>query len=144
MPNAIDLLDADHRKVEQMFQQYQAESDRGRKEQLARSICTELTVHTQIEDEIFYPAFRQQARDQDLLKDALHEHDEARQVISQLETQGVQDALVSKLQKMIDHHVQDEREKMFPEARSAGMDLDGLGRQLEQRKQELMEHPTTI
>ncbi|MEJ7929432.1 hemerythrin domain-containing protein [Ramlibacter sp. AN1015] len=140
--DAITLLDDDHKKVEQLFKDFQSETDRGRKEHIVRTICTELTVHTQIEEEIFYPAFRQKVGDKDVADDAVHEHQEAKQLVSKLESQGVKDDMVLELQKLIEHHVQDEREKMFPQSRSAGMDLDALGTRLEQRKQELMEQQT--
>lgn len=140
--DAIALLDADHDKVEQLFQQYRSETDRNRKDHIARTIFLELTVHTQIEEEIFYPAFRQKVGDKAVADDAVHEHQEAKQLISKLESQGIQDDMVAKLQKLIEHHVKDEREKMFPEARNAKMDLDEMGTRLQKRKQELMEQQT--
>jgi iron-sulfur cluster repair protein YtfE (RIC family) len=145
-PDAVDLLDADHKLAQKMFLDYQALCDDGApseaRQKLALKICEDLSVHTQIEEEIFYPAFRQAAGDNELADHAKHEHDEARQLIAQIESQGPQDALVSQLQKSVEHHVKEEREKMFPKARSAGMDLDSLGMQLERRKQELMEQQT--
>ncbi|TFZ03291.1 hemerythrin domain-containing protein [Ramlibacter rhizophilus] len=140
--DAITLLDDDHKKVEQLFQDYEKESDRGRKDHIARTIFAELMVHTQIEEEIYYPAFRQKAKDKEALEDAKHEHQEAKQLIRQMESGGVQDAKMKELKKLIEHHVSDERETMFPESRQAGMDLDELGKRLAQRKHELMEHQT--
>lgn len=138
--DAPTLLDADHKEVEALFEQYKNSTDRGQKEHLARTICTELKVHTQIEEEIFYPAFRAACHDEDLLKDAQNEHDEAKQIIAQIESRGADDALVAKLEKLILHHVKDEREKMFPKSRKSDMDLDGLGARLHRRKLELLEH----
>lgn len=142
--DACTLLDEDHRRVELLFAQYQAAGTNPMlKTQLAHQICQELTVHTQIEDEIFYPAVRQATGDNDMIEEAKHEHDEARQLIAQIEGGRVEDALVAKLQQAVDHHVGEERTEMFPKARQAqGLDLMALAQQLEARKSELMAgHP---
>lgn len=141
--DACTLLDEDHKKVEELFAQYQSGGDSARKSQLAQTICHELTVHTQIEDEIFYPAFRQATGDNQLVDEARHEHDEARQLIDQIQGGQANDALMTRLQQAVQHHVQDERTRMFPEARKAqGLDLMQLAQKLESRKAELMAaHP---
>jgi hemerythrin-like domain-containing protein len=138
--DACTLLDDDHKKVEQLFVQYQsAGADRSRKQQLATSICNELTVHTQIEEEIFYPAVRRAVGDEQLVQEAEHEHQEAKQLIRQIQGSDQDDRLVMELQKAIEHHVGDERTKMFPKARQAkNLDLMALADQLQQRKSELM------
>lgn len=140
--DACTLLDEDHKKVEQLFQQYQS-ADRSRKSQLAQTICHELTVHTQIEDEIFYPAFRQATGDNQLVDEAKHEHEEARQMIAKIEGGQLDDQIMMQLQKAIEHHVGEERREMFPKARKAsGLDLMQLAQRLETRKSELMAaHP---
>jgi iron-sulfur cluster repair protein YtfE (RIC family) len=139
--DACTLLDDDHKKVEQLFMQYQS-ADPARKNQLAQTICHELTVHTQIEDEIFYPAVRKATGDNQLVDEAKREHDEARQLIQQIERQP-SEHLMTALQKAIEHHVSEERSEMFPKARQAsGLDLVQLAQQLEARKSELMAaHP---
>ena len=137
--DACTLLDADHKKVEGLFADYQSAQDPSRKSELAQQICMELTVHATIEEEIFYPAFRAATRDEKLVKESLDEHQEAKDLIAQIEDGDQIDPMMTKLQKAIEHHVNDERTKMFPEARKAkGMDLSGLATQLEARKQELM------
>ena len=140
--DACTLLDEDHKKVEQLFQQYQS-ADPSRKSQLAQTICHELTVHTQIEDEIFYPAFRQATGDNQLVDEAKHEHEEARQLIAKIEGGQLDDQIMTQLQKAIEHHVGEERSEMFPKARKAsGLDLMQLAQRLETRKSELMAaHP---
>lgn len=81
--DACALLDSDHEKVERLFAEYQsAGSDTLKKSQLAQAICMELTVHTTIEEEIFYPAFRKAARDNKLVDEAEKEHHEARDLIA--------------------------------------------------------------
>ena len=133
------LLDTDHQKVERLFTEYQAAQNASRKSQLAQEICMELTVHATIEEEIFYPAFRAATGDDKLVKEAQKEHQEAKDLIAEIEGGDKIDPLMERLQKAIEHHVKDERTEMFPKARkAAGMDLVALAAQLEARKKELM------
>jgi iron-sulfur cluster repair protein YtfE (RIC family) len=103
-------------------------------------ICDELTVHAQIEEEIFYPALRKAVPDTaDVLEEAEAEHNEAKEMIAQLQSMTaadkVMDALVAKLNWAIEHHVKEERDELFPKARAAqGLDLDALGAQLRERQ----------
>jgi hemerythrin superfamily protein len=137
--DACTLLDADHQKVERLFADYHASHSASKKSQLAQEICMELTVHATIEEEIFYPAFRSATRDQQLVEEAVDEHQQARDLITEIEDGDKIEALMARLQKAIEHHVRDERTEMFPKARgAAGMDLMALGAQLEARKKELM------
>ena len=138
--DACTLLDEDHVKVEQLFQQYNGAGDDARKRELARQICQELRVHIEIENEIFYPAFRQATQDDQLVKHSLHEHDEALSLIGTIEAaRQPHDQTMKTLEGAIRDHVKDEREKMFPQARQSGkMDLMGLADQLQARKAELM------
>lgn len=140
--DACTLLDEDHKKVEQLFQQYQS-ADASRKQQLAQTIAQELSVHMQIEDEIFYPAFLDATGDDDMVEEAEDEHDEARELIARLEGGKADDEVMKELQKAIDHHVGEERREMFPKAReTSGLDLVKLAQELEARKAELMsDHP---
>jgi iron-sulfur cluster repair protein YtfE (RIC family) len=137
--DACTLLDEDHNQVVRLFEQYKAAHDGSRQKVLARQICHELLVHMQIEEEIFYPAFRQATGDAALLKDAEHEHQEARELIARLEQNPLDAKTMLDLEDGILHHVNDEREKMFPEARrTKGLNLMQLARQLQARKSELM------
>jgi hemerythrin superfamily protein len=137
--DACTLLDTDHQKVERLFTEYQSAQDATKKSQLAQEICMELTVHAIIEEEIFYPAFLAATRDDDLVEEAQEEHQQAKDLIAEIEDGDKIDALMARLQKAIEHHVKDERTEMFPKARkAAGMDLMALAAQLETRKQELM------
>ena len=141
--DAIALLDDDHNKVAGLFQQYKTAHDDNRKRLLAQQICQELTVHSQIEEEIFYPAFARATGDQKLVQHSTKEHQEARELIARVESTPTDARLMLELEDAILHHVNDEREKMFPEARKAkGLDLAQLALQLESRKTELMAgHP---
>ena len=147
--DACDLLDADHRAVKKMFKEYEElTKSRGRtigqkKLDLARQICQELTVHTQIEDEIFYPAVREAVKDTGMVAEAEVEHQSARELIEQIEAMDeadeMFDAKVTVLGEYVDHHVKEERNEMFPKARSARkLDLVAMRDELMQRKEELM------
>lgn len=147
--DACDLLDADHRAVKRMFKDYEelmgsrARSASQKKLDLARQICHELTVHAQIEEEIFYPALRAVMKDTDLLAEAEVEHATAKDLIAQIESMDepgeMFDAKVKVLGEYIDHHVKEERNEIFPKARSARkLDLVAMREQLMARKEELM------
>src|SRR5690348_17333536 len=88
--DAVALLKADHRKVEDLFAQFEAASGDGKKKALAEQICMELTIHTQIEEEIFYPACEGKV-EEDLLKEAYVEHDGAKVLIGEIEAGGPDD-----------------------------------------------------
>jgi len=143
-PDAVALLKADHRTVEGLFEQYEGASGEGKKQKLALQICMELTVHAEIEEEIFYPACEGKVED-DLLKEAYVEHDGAKVLIAEIEagspSDEFYDAKVTVLSEQIKHHVQEEEarmEGMFSQARKAGLDMDALGDQLRARKEELL------
>ncbi len=141
--DAIALLKADHRQVEQWFAQFCKARDDRRRLELATTICNALTVHTTIEEEIFYPAFFAASGDRDLHHEAIVEHDAAKKLIAEIEASGPDDefylAKVTVLSEMIKHHVKEEEQPggMFAEARKSGMDLAALGEQLAARKAEL-------
>lgn len=139
--DAIALLDADHTKVEQLFANYRNAGDK--RQQIARTICQELTVHAQIEEEIFYPAFRKATGDDELVNHATEEHDEVRQMVQRIESGAADDNLMAQLRDSVKEHVDEERREMFAKARSTpGLDLMQLGEKLAARKAELMApHP---
>lgn len=141
--DAIALLDEDHNKVAALFQQYKAAHDDSRKRLLAQQICQELQVHTRIEEEIFYPAFARASGDQQLVQHSRQEHQEASALIDRVQAAPTDARLMLELEDAVLHHVNEEREKMFPQARKAqNMNLMQLGQQLADRKSELMApHP---
>jgi hypothetical protein len=142
--DAIALLKADHRQVETWFEQFEKTRSDERKQELATNICKALKVHTQIEEELFYPAFLEATDDKEMHHEAEIEHDGAKKLIEQIEASGPDDdyydSKVKVLSEMIKHHVKEEEQPggMFAEARDSDMDLQELGRQLEARKAELM------
>jgi hypothetical protein len=148
--DACDLLDADHKAVKKMFKEYEelmeskARAAKQKRLELAMQICKELTVHAQIEEEIFYPAVRAAIKETDLLAEAEVEHQTAKDLIAQIESATEVDeqfdAKVIVLGEYIDHHVKEERNEMFPKARAAKkLDLVSMRDALEARKTELME-----
>ena len=147
--DACDLLDADHKKVQKMFKDYEelsgsrARTAAQKKMDLARQICMELTVHTQIEEEIFYPACREAIKDTDLLDEATVEHQSAKELIAQIEqgdaSDEMFDAKVKVLGEYVNHHIKEEKNELFPKARAARkLDLVAMRDEMEARKEELM------
>ena len=142
--DAIALLTDDHENVKAMFEQYEGLGDRAMasKKKLATQICTELTKHATAEEEIFYPAVRAAGKDkEDLVDEATVEHASAKDLIAQImemdASEELFDAKVKVLGEMIEHHVKEEEEEMFPKARAAGLDLEMLGQQIAERKAEI-------
>ena len=147
--DACDLLDADHRAVQKLFKEYEelatsrARNTAQKKMDLAHHICQELTVHTRIEEEIFYPAVRDAVKDTDPLDQAQVEHQSAKDLIAQIqemsEADDMFDARVKVLGEYVNHHIKEEKSEIFPKARAARkLDLMGMREQLEARKEELM------
>lgn len=142
-PDAIALLKADHRKVEELFEKFEKAKDSGRKRALVQQICLELEIHTRIEEEIFYPACNGEV-ESDLLDEGLVEHDGAKVLLAEIikadPSEEFYDAKVKVLSEQIEHHVKEEEkyvEGIFSQARTAGLDMMALGRQLAERKREL-------
>jgi hemerythrin superfamily protein len=143
--DAVDLLDSDHKLVQKLFIQYETLKEFGApaadRQKLAERICAALTVHAQIEEEIFYPAVREATGDDALLDHAEQEHQEAKDLIARIqgmspEDEGYDDC-VKQLAEAIMSHVMEERERVFLEARYSSLDLRGLAVELYERKQEL-------
>jgi hemerythrin superfamily protein len=143
-PNAVAILKADHREVEGWFEEFENTESAPKKRKLATEICKALRVHTQIEEEIFYPACRSAGISEDLMDEADIEHDAARKLIEEIDAGAPGDdhwdARVKVLSEMIKHHVKEEEERdgLFAKAKKAGLDLEDLGSQLKARKAELM------
>ena len=140
--DAIALLKADHRQVEEWFGEFEKARDKKRKTQLAAQICKALKVHTQIEEEIFYPAFLEATEDEDMHHEAEVEHTGAKRLIADIESRTSDeyfDARITVLSEMIKHHVKEEEQPdgMFAKARRSEMDLEEIGAQLQARKSEL-------
>ncbi|GLI94437.1 hemerythrin domain-containing protein [Methylocystis echinoides] len=144
--DAIEMLKADHRRVEQLFDKYEQARRRAEKSKLAQQICLELTIHAQLEEEIFYPACREHV-DDPMLDEAQVEHDTAKILIAEVAmgspaSDPFFDAKVKVLGEYIRHHVQEEEkdpDSIFAEAIEGGVDTAALGRRLMMRRKELMD-----
>jgi len=143
--DAIAMLKADHRKVEDIFAAFEKATSKSKKQKLAEQACLELKVHTVLEEEVFYPACRGQI-EEDLLNEAYVEHDSAKLLINEIEAatpdDEFYDAKVKVLAEMIEHHVEEEEmrsEGMFSQARAAGLDMDALADAMRARKATAME-----
>ena len=144
-PLALEMLMADHEAVKKLFKQYDkmkdAEDDS--RQDVAEKICNELTVHTQVEEELFYPWLRENLSedDQEMVDEAGVEHQTAKDLIEQLEdadeVDADYDAKVKVLSEYIDHHVEEEENEIFPKVKSKKEELDALGEEMAARKAEL-------
>ena len=140
--DAIALLKADHEAVSQLFAEYEKSRSAANKKALVAEICTSLSVHAQIEEEIFYPAVKAALKDKQLVPEATVEHAGVKDLIAQLE--GVEpdgemyDAKVKVLSEYVKHHVKEEQNEMFPKAKSTSLDMVELGEQMNARKQALL------
>ena len=148
--DAVKLLTADHKKVKQLFRNFEGIKDgegaAREKSDVVRQICMELTIHTKVEEEIFYPVLREAIDEEDLMDEADVEHAGAKILVTQLERMNPgddhYDAMVSVLGEYIDHHVKEEQEEMFPKAKRAKVDLIELGARITERKAQLRGEPT--
>ena len=143
--DAMEMLKDDHRQVEALFKEYEQLADGddvAAKEAMATEICEMLTVHAQVEEEVFYPAARQVLDKQEIIDEAEDEHADAKQLIAELEEMSpddeAYDTTVRSLSDAIAHHVEEEENNMFPKLKQAGMETESLGEQMAERKQEIM------
>lgn len=143
--DAISILTEDHKRVKKLFKEFDdLKHQRGsenRKSALVNEILTELTIHTQLEEEIFYPALRAVISDQDMMDEAEVEHASAKELIYQLESMipndDLYDAKVKVLSEYIDHHVKEEETEMFPLSKKFKLDMAKLGNDLMELKKDL-------
>ena len=141
--DAITLLMEDHKKVKKMFKDFEKLTAAGdtEKSALVKNICAELTIHATAEEEIFYPAVREEIEDEDLMDEADVEHAGAKALIAELESMQPgddhYDAKVTVLGEYIDHHVKEEEGEMFPQVKKSKVDTRALGAQIRQRKEKL-------
>lgn len=139
---ATALLRADHKLVSELFEKYEGSRSASVKKQLVTQICTELSVHAQVEEEIFYPAVKEALGDKELIPEATVEHATLRDLISQVE--GVEpdgemfDAKIKVLAEYVKHHVKEEQNEIFPKARATDLNMVDLGTAITARKEELL------
>ena len=142
-PLAVRLLKKDHREVEGWFDDFDKTNSDSKKQKLANQICLALKVHTEIEEEIFYPEERADV-EEDMLDEAYVEHDGAKKMIAEIEAMEpgdeFYDAKVKVLGEYVKHHVKEEEQPggIFAQAKKGDEDLDAMGERLKARKEELM------
>lgn len=150
--HATTLLAEDHKAVKKLFRDFEKlrkdEGAPGDQQALVKQICTELAIHARIEEELFYPALREALKEADLLDEAAEEHAGIRNLVEELKTMQPGDghyaAKITVLSEYVDHHVKEEQDQLFPQARKAGLDKNDLGERLMHRKQELQESPELL
>ncbi|HEY8491318.1 MAG TPA: hemerythrin domain-containing protein [Dehalococcoidia bacterium] len=142
--NALDVLKQDHDKVKDLFRQYEQTEDPQQRGRIARQVFQELEIHTKIEEEIFYPALREQGdtHDKEMVAESFEEHHLVDTVIGDLRGLNPGDldfnAKFHVLMENVQHHIQEEEQDLFPDARQRlGGQLDMLGQRLMERKQQL-------
>ena len=144
--DAISLLTEDHKKVKTLFKEFEErheKKDADGAAEIATQICNELSVHASLEEELFYPAVRKAMKDGELINEAEVEHASAKELIAQIESMDGSEekfaATVTVLGEYIDHHVKEEQNEIFPQAKKAKVDMNALGEKMMERKQELLE-----
>ncbi len=139
--DATSLLKADHKLVATLFADFESTNSSAKKKQIVEEICKELTIHAQIEEEIFYPAVQKALKDHDLVPEAIVEHKTLKDLIAAVK--GVEpsgdmyNAQVKVMCEYVKHHVKEEESEMFPEAKGTKLDMVELGALMAQRKLEL-------
>jgi hemerythrin superfamily protein len=146
--SALEMLKDDHKMVQKLFDQYRKlmkeEGNEREKQNIAEQVCDMLTIHAQIEEELFYPAVRramEEKQDKEIVYEALVEHDGAKDLIAQMEEMSpgdkYYDATFKVLGEQVKHHVKEEEGTLFPKVKKLGLDLEALGEEMKYRKEEL-------
>ncbi len=145
-PNAVQMLKDDHVLVEHLFEQFEQTDDNRKRADIVRSTLAELEVHAALEEQIVYPAIRRlddSKEHQDTMDEALEEHHLVKQLMAELSEMTPQDdrfaAKFTVLAESVRHHVREEEDEVLPKAEESDLDLDELGRQMAERKQQLMQ-----
>jgi len=145
--DALSLLAADHKHVAKLLRQFERADDGGSdRREIAEQICRELEMHATVEEEIFYPAAREAIRETDLIDEAAAEHDTLKRLVADIRSGGDRSlfaATVKVLGEYVKHHVGEEENEIFPQAKRAKLDLEDLGRRIAERKAELQGEPAS-
>ena len=144
-PDATALLRADHKHVSALFEQYEAARSAAKKKTIVATICLELSVHAQVEEEIFYPAVKAALKDKEMVPEATVEHATLKELIAQVKDQEPDgemfDAKIKVMSEYVKHHVKEEQNEMFPKAKKTRLDMNALGARMAARKEELLASP---
>jgi hemerythrin superfamily protein len=141
-PEAIAMLIEDHQKVQKLFKQFEKAESQQQKSDIAEQACNELTVHAELEEQVFYPAVREAIDETDLLDEAEVEHNVAKELIEKLKGMDSADeeyaATFTVLGEYVNHHITEEQDELFPKVKKAGLDMEALAAEMAEKKQELM------
>lgn len=143
--DAVSMLMEDHKKVQKLFRDFEKAHDKEDDDscrEIAQLVCTELEVHTTLEEELFYPAAREiLGEDEELIDEAEVEHQSAKELVAQLRGMDPSDAKFAPtftvLAEYVKHHIKEEEGQIFPKVQKARLDVDGLGQEMQARKSEL-------
>ena len=142
-PEAIAMLIQDHQKVQKLFKQFEKTESEEERSRIVEEACADLTVHTQLEEQVFYPAVRRALEDSGLIDEAEVEHDVAKELIEKLKGMSAKNgefsATFTVLSEYVLHHVEEEQNELFPAARKTDLDFNALAEEMKQRKKELRE-----
>jgi hemerythrin superfamily protein len=145
MPDALEMLQEDHEKVKGLFEQFEEAEDSAAKAQIVQTALKELEIHATLEEEIFYPAVRETDDDEeheDMMDEALEEHHVAKMLIAELQDMAPDDerydAKFTVLAESVKHHIEEEESELLPKAEKEELDLESLGEQMMERKQQLI------
>ena len=143
MPNAVQMLKQDHKKVAGLFEKYGKTKGQETKRRIADQAMEQLEIHSKIEEEIFYPAAKEALGDDALISEALKEHAAVKDLIEELKSMETEDEefdeKFTELIADVKHHVNEEESDMLPQAEESEMDLAALGGEMAERKQELID-----
>ena len=146
--DAIAILRADHRLVNELFEQYEKSRSPAKKLGIVATICQELTIHAMVEEEIFYPAVKTALKDKEMVPEAIVEHATLKELIAQVDGKTPDgemfDAKIKVMSEYVKHHVKEEQNEMFPKARETKLDLVALGERILARKEELKADPSGL
>ena len=139
--SALELLKADHEKVTQMFEEYEETHTASKKRKLATEICEALSVHAQVEEELFYPEVKAALKDKTLVPEATVEHAVMKELIAQIESDEeggeMYDATIKVLSEYVKHHIKEEQGELFRKVKQSSLDMAELGERMAARFEDL-------
>lgn len=143
MPNAVQLIKQDHKKVANLFEKYQKTKGQEAKRQIAEQAMEELEVHALVEEDIFYPALKKELADGILINEALKEHQAVKVLFDELKVMEADDEEFSEkwfeLVENVQHHVEEEESEILPQAEESQLDLAECGAQMMERKEKAID-----
>jgi hemerythrin superfamily protein len=143
--NAVDLLEKQHREVEELFEEFEDASEGAKKtrERVCREISDQLAVHAEIEEKLFYPEAKQE-NTEELLRESVEEHLAIKRILADILQDGIDhenfEARMKVLKEQVEHHVEEEEKDLFPKVRKSCSkeELEDLGNRMEKMAEQLI------